>query len=270
MRFWILGFLWVGCSVFAKGETHFSIIICSYKNAAFCEWNIKSCINQHYDNFHVYFVNDHSPDNTLELVVRMIHEQGKEAITTVIDNEVRKESALANQDYVIRNLVPKDSVCVIVDGDDALADLDVLSYLDRLYQTKDIWATLGGVLWRNSLRIDKWKAPDLIYEYNTFRHFIRGPLHLRTFYAFLYREIAIEDLQEEGEFVKYASDLPLFFPIMEMAGRRLYFPEKILYIYNDENPISEYNRSGVVQRQLEVVTRYLLARKYEPLECRPL
>lgn len=256
-----LGSLW-------SGETHFSIIICSYNNEQFCEWCLNSCLLQYYDNFHVYYVNDASTDDTLINVKKAIKKSGQQKHITLINNKKRKESALANQDYVIRNLVPDDSVCVLVDGDDALADHYVLEYLDGLYSAYDIWATLGSMLWRNEFRVDVWTAPRAIKQCNCYRHYITGPLHLRTFYASLYKKIDVSDLMQEGDYVKYASDVPLFFPIMEMAGDHLYFPAKVLYIYNDDNPISEYARTGICKKQRENSSRFIAMRRYKPLENR--
>lgn len=243
-------------------NTHFSIVIASYNNERFCEENLGSCLHQDYDNYHIYYVNDGSTDRTYERVQQVIKKFKAENKITLINNKVRKKSALANQDYVIRDLIPDDSVCVIVDGDDWLYGAKTLQYLDSIYSKGHAWATLGQFRYlQQKVKIDH-TPPEEVKKHRAYRYYMRGPFHLRTFYAFLYKQIDVEDLKEDGHFVQYASDVPLFFPIMEMAGEHLYFLDKVLYVYRDDNPIGECADQAVFQRQKEVASKYRMKKRY--------
>ena len=45
---------------------------------------------------------------------------------------------------------------------------------------------------------------------------------------------------KNGQYFSVASDLALMFPMLEMAGNRQEFIKELLYVYNDENPISDH------------------------------
>ena len=53
-----------------------------------------------------------------------------------------------------------------------------------------------------------------------FRDYVHMPTHLRTFYAWLFKKINLEDLLLDGEFFKMTGDQAILYPMIEMAGER--------------------------------------------------
>jgi hypothetical protein len=70
--------------------------------------------------------------------------------------------------------------------------------------------------------------------------------HLRTFRAGLYQNIKKQDPElkcmkdKNGEFYRWAYDTVMVYPMMEIAGYdKVKYNDKVLYIYNRDNPLSE-------------------------------
>ena len=70
----------------------FKIIIPSFNNEDWIEYNIASVLNQNYNNYEVLYVNDKSTDNTLNKVKDIV---GELSNWTIINN---KEKLLENGD----------------------------------------------------------------------------------------------------------------------------------------------------------------------------
>jgi glycosyltransferase involved in cell wall biosynthesis len=95
-------------------------------------------MSQDYNNFEVVVVDDCSDDNTWDLI------QGFDVICW--RNKERIGSGLGNIVWgIILSFADKDDIIVTVDGDDYLANNQVLSYLNEVYQ-EDVWLTYGSFL----------------------------------------------------------------------------------------------------------------------------
>ena len=77
------------------------------------------------------------------------------------------------------------------------------------------------------------------------------PSHLRTFYAWIFKKIALEDLLYEGKFFTMTGDMAIMLPILEMAGERHLFISEPIYIYNMTNPINHGKVNAELQRALD-------------------
>ena len=87
--------------------------------------------------------------------------------------------------------------------------------------------------------------------------------HLRTFYAGLFQLIRLEDLLYNGQLLPKCVDVATMFAMIEMAGSHIKFIPEVLYIYNDNNPIS-YHHDPAHQREIEA---YLKQQPpYQPLK----
>lgn len=257
----------VCCGLGAR--THFSIVVCSYNNEAYVRDNLLSALNQRYEDYHIYYVDDGSKDGTLREVEKWLDVTGKGHLCTVIRNGERLGSAIANQYETIHRFVPDDSVVVILDGDDRLAHPRVLRFLDRIYSARDraIWMTYGQFLQINCGQRGWCVAyPEKVIAEHQFREFVHLPSHLRTFYAALFKRIKKRDLCDaSGRFLDMSGDVAMMLPMAEMAARgHIQFVPEILYLYNDENPISDHQVDWDRQGQLNKYVRALP--KYAPLE----
>lgn len=249
---------------FCCAEESFVVIIPSYNNASYVEMNLKSIFEQKYDKFRIIYINDASADETLFKVKSLVKKYKFENKITLINNPERKGS-LYNIYNAIINFTKPHEIVALVDGDDALADPDVLAYLNSIYSTKKVWFTFGQFIHLS----DKHEGfchefPKEIIENNSFRSYQDMPSHLKTFYSWLFRKIKKEDLMYKGKFFSMTGDLAIVLPLIEMASYHHKFINRDLYLYNDQNPLNDHKVDQLMQTQLALYIRSLP--QYKPLQ----
>jgi glycosyltransferase involved in cell wall biosynthesis len=167
-------------------EKHIVVEIPSYNNSLWYERNLDSVFSQNYSNYHVLYIDDCSSDGTADLVERYVKERGLESRVTLVRNKTR-QGAMANHYYAIQWCADTDIV-IQLDGDDWLAHSAVFSFINTIYQQKNIWITYGQyVHWPSGIpgykgpvkpeviRESLWRQPGVMIT----------PGYLRTFYAWL-------------------------------------------------------------------------------------
>lgn len=255
-----------GNSPHPKEKTHFTVLVLSYNNERFYEKNLNSLFSQKYSNWSLLYVDDASTDGTYGAVVKKIESSPFQKQCTIIHNSTNKGGE-ANFYNAIHTIDPT-SVVVILDGDDALAHPKVLSRVAREYEKNDAWLTYGSYALDPSKKrgMCSRRLPHHVLKNNSFRKFPHWyTSHLRTFYAKLFQNVKLQDLQHDGEFFRGGWDLIVTFPMLEMAGKDhiRYIPD-ILYLYNVQNPISD-NR--IHSDEQGFANRWVRSQKpYKPLK----
>jgi len=238
-------------------QVEFCIVIPSYNNEKWCDKNLESCLNQTYPFFSIIYIDDASKDKTGQMVDAYIQKRHLESKCRIIHN-TENQGALANLYNVIQTIDPH-TVVITVDGDDWLANTHVLEKLAQVYSSGQIWMTYGNYKTEPSA----WKSvcanfPDEIIKNRAFRSPTQPWIasHLRTFYAKLFQLIKKEDFLHEGKFFPMGWDCAFMYPMLEMASQNHFqlIPD-VLYIYNLQNPISDFQKSRPLQVQLEKVIR---------------
>ena len=86
---------------------------------------------------------------------------------------------------------------------------------------------------------------------NTFRKVEQLPMsHLRTFYAWLFKSIKLEDVLYQGDFYPMTCDKVILACCIEMAARHHYCVPEVLYVYNNTNQLSDHHVNGGLQHSL--------------------
>lgn len=205
-----------------------------------CEDYIEKCLGsimgQKYRNFKCYITDDLSTDNSIEKVENMIKEDDRFILIKNSDKFYQP----GNYDQVIRGDygIDDNDIIVEVDGDDWLPDSKVLERVSKLYEDDDVWIANGRFKYVGG-EIGFAAPPKNI---DTIRRETFTASHLRTWRAFLWRNIKQEDLKDENGFYwKVAGDLAFMFPMIEMSGYKHYrFMEEVNYIYNSDNPLNDH------------------------------
>lgn len=255
------------------------VVIPSYNNIEWYGRNLSSIMNQEYGNFRILYINDCSTDGTdaavehfakehprgpfrvitfdegssesiLEITSKFKAEINQEKAFFTLVNNLKRCDTLANQ-YRAFHSCDDHEIIITVDGDDWLADNEVLKKINQTYSSGEVWMTHGTLVEYPNGDIN-WSLPipQELVATNMVRQ-CRFPSHLRTFYAWIFKKIALEDLLYEGKFFAMTGDMAIMLPILEMAGERHLFIHEPIYMYNMTNPISHGKVNAELQRSLD-------------------
>ena len=225
--------------------------------------NIDMLKRQTYTNFEVYFGDDLSTDNSCEIIEKNINGDNRFHLI----RHTKKLYSMGNIAETIKCASPKDDdIIVLIDGDDALAGIDVLDYLNSTYKEKKCLMTFGSYTVNGKLGSNCASYPCYIKKLNLFRYVKWRANHLKTFKHSLWKEVKPESLTlsekelkniikinlytgrirnwlefkkikladlltEDGRYVRRCSDKYLTSPLLELAGKRAVFIDKVLYHY---------------------------------------
>ena len=218
-------------------ELIFNIVVPVFNAEKYIEKCLKSSINQTYKKFQVQVVDDCSHDSSYEIASSIC----KDNKNIKIFRNNKRIGALNNICNLLTNEIkePTKTVDLIVDGDDYLYNCNVFNILKEKYNQTNCLITYGSHL--SSKGVQGKKYPRFIREFNLFRKYFWYASHLKTFRHDLWLAINQQDLiNKNREYFSVASDLAIMFPMLEMAGNRQEFISEVLYVYNDNNPISDH------------------------------
>lgn len=208
---------------------------------------IDSILNQNHKNVRVFFINDQSTDNSVNLIPNHHYFQ--------VSSTATRKFALYNiHNALCSNDFNDDDIIAILDGDDALLHENSLQIINNIYVNNKTCLMTYGTFSTNyncepdgifsytrtefeNLRISPWKAS-----------------HLKTFKFAVYREFLHQDpdilafKDKEGAIYKMTYDMALMFPLMEIAGfKNVIFNGYPIYFYR----IHEQN-DHFINRELQL------------------
>ena len=208
-----------------------------YNAEKYIQRSILSVMSQNFKDYKCYITSDKSTDNSVDLVNQII--KNDERFELVEDTDIKLYQT-GNFDRNIRNNkeIDDNEVLVEVDGDDFLPDVNVLNRINNVYKDPNVWIANGSFQYANS-------SPGFSQAQSDFDNLRASRFtasHIRTWRAFLWRNIKPEDLRDEnGDYWQWSGDLCFMFPMLEMSGPEHYkFMKDINYIYNEDNIINEH------------------------------
>lgn len=225
------------------------VVISTFWNAEkYVSQCVESLKKQYFTDFIVYMIDDLSTDNSYEVAKNAI---GDDERFILIRNEEKKYKTKSFVDVISNNdNIDWDDVIVEIDGDDSLIDNFVLGLINKIYSDSDIW--ICGSKWidqygrtMNYGRANADNPRSLPWNFS----------QMRTYRAFLFRSINLEDLKYDGEYYKAACDLGHGMPMLEMAGNEhYYFLDKITYLYNWHDHQSYSNNNSAKDKNIQAKT----------------
>ena len=228
-------------------QGRFKIIVPSFNSIDYLPKTLASIESQTNQNYDVCVIDDCSsfPEQS-EVIKAFCTKNGWLSIF-----HKKNVGTLASVREGVKKLHCQDEdVIVVVDGDDWLYDEEVLSKLDLIYSSEDVYVTWGQfeTYPPNCIQMNYADAVDEeVIEKKLYRQVTDTFFHLRTYKYRLFREIRDEDLRDPktGEYFRVSGDKALMYPILEMAGKKVRFVEDLLYVYNIDNPLNDFkiNRS---------------------------
>jgi glycosyltransferase involved in cell wall biosynthesis len=175
-------------------------------------------------------MDDCSTDGTMDII--------KTYPFQCIHNTVKRPYPINNFIFAINNFATKrEDIITFLSGDDYLYCEDVLEHLNGVYQNPDIWLTYGNFI-PSSGKYEPICKP-ITDTKNYRRSHTWYASHLVTCKKKLWEKIDDKDLRLYGkEYPNNSFDAAFLYPMIEMCGNKhLQFVEKILYVYNDQNPV---------------------------------
>jgi len=159
-----------------------------------------------------------------------------------------------------RGIIPQD-ICVSIDGDDWLPDQFVFQRVCNAYSSPETWLTYGSYV-LDSGELGRCNSP-------TDPKLIRSMPHtasaLKTWKSFLFDKIRLEDFYgPDGEPLRAAGDTMIMMAMVEMAGSHAVYMPEINYVYNKQNPESNFRIRREEQMRNYEYLRALPS--YEPLK----
>ena len=240
---------------YKKNQQYFlNIIVPVYNSEKYLEKCINSIIKQSFKNFQVKIGDDCSTDSTFEIASKICSNYQN---FNIFKNS-RRLGALNNISKLLGLSVkdPSKTIDILIDGDDYLYSGDVLSIICEKYLKTNCLITYGSHL--SSKGVQGKKYPWFIRNFNLYRKYFWYASHLRTFRHDLYLSMNPNDLLDKnGKYFPVAWDLAIMFPLLEMAGSRQEFIQDLMYVYNDQNPISDH----MIRRKEQILVAKEIRRK---------
>lgn len=248
---------------YPESEKHLELIVPFYNASQYLRKCIESIASQNYENYHLWLIDDVSTDDSEDVLSDALTEFNMWKKSTVILNDERV-GALANQIKTIKRIKDKDSIIVLIDGDDALAnDNNIFKKINQQYH--DGAQMTYGSMWSmaDNIPLVAQEYPDEIHKTKSYRSF-RLPwkipyTHLRTFTMEVFNLCSDSDFRDSsGSYYKAGGDGALFYALVEQCERdRIRCIRDIIYLYNDLNPINDYkvNSPEQVKNSDEIQSR---------------
>lgn len=244
-------------------ENHFVVIVPVYNAEKYIEKCLESILNQTYKNFKLVVIDDLSSDSTNQIITNIYDKYNYSFIVCRLENHYGSPIfSFKTACNIFSN--NRNDILVTVDGDDYLYDNKVLEYLNEVYQDPNIWMTYGSFL---PLSESYGKFGKQITNTKTYRSSGQWyTSHLRTIKNKVFKAINDKDLRDvDGEYYKFAGDAACMFSALEICGlKHIKFIDKVLYYYNDLNPLNEMKVDK--DNQLRIGTRLRSLPIYDEIE----
>jgi glycosyltransferase involved in cell wall biosynthesis len=220
-------------------EKSIVIIIDAHNNIDSYEHALESISSQDYHNYRIIYLDNASTDGTAKHVAQYIQKNGLQLHCTLLCND-RKLPKTQNLYSIIHSCKNDEIVMLIDKGGWLSANSMILKQINERYQDKQTWMTYGSyekkisgdMPCKDITQNTKKRIRPLPVKTNE-KAFIPG--HPTTFYAWLFKQIELKDLLENGLFDTSYDITTIYCPLHEMARKHCTFISDILYICNKQN-----------------------------------
>jgi len=216
-------------------NNHFVFLVCSYNNERWVKSNLDSVLCQTYPNWIVVYYNAASTDKTYELAKEYASKDPRIHLHTTSERQMKTWFLQHLSDY--ETILDNDVVCIL-DGDDFLANEEVLYYMNEVYNKINCWMTYGGmVVWKGGDSTEEphpqnSEAPIDVKRDKLYRRDMWRYSHFRTYRGFLWNRIKREDWVSDNHYVMI-EDLMTMYPCMEMCpSHKIFRIDQTVYILN--------------------------------------
>ena len=239
-------------NVYKTPENPIAVIIPFYNCEQYIERCIQSVLQQDYDNYTVWLINDCSTDESVEKAVNLIEGNYKYTIIHKKENY----GAVRNQVETIKQYLPSNTIVILLDGDDAfVSDNNIFNFYNNLYN-KGAEFTYGSC-WSevDNIPLIAQPYPEQIKQERKYREYKFNwnmpYTHTRTFRAKLLQNVDNSNFKDDnGEWFKAGGDNAVFYSVLEQADpSKVVTVSDVFYLYNDKNPLNDYKVNSEEQNK---------------------
>ena len=221
-------------------NSQFCFVISSFNNETNIEKNITSLITQTSTNWRCIYINDSSTDNTEVLFFDLIDQHNMKSKFTYIKNSNRSGQAYSK--YTAYKLINDFEIVCILDGDDWLANNDVLTRLACVYSNKDVHMVSSNFNeWENDVITENTNFTTYPEDVVSNKHFRNQPdwlvRHLKTGYGIFFKSIPKEYLTLNGEWLNVCTDIAEYYSALELSKGKYLAVDDVMYVYNKTNSL---------------------------------
>ena len=221
-------------------DNRFIILIGSYNNEQWASQNVESVLSQTHKNFKIIYYNACSTDKTGEIVQKYADTDSRVMLRTSPERQLKSWFLADVENWI--DIQDNDIVCVL-DGDDFLANEEVLNYLNEVYNKTNCWMTYGGmIVWNGGDSTQEAfpqnsEAPAEVKLNKLYRQDLWRYSHFRTCRGFLWKKVNKQELisQHDGKWMTL-EDLVLMYAFLEMCpSDKIFRVDQHIYIWNNSN-----------------------------------
>lgn len=219
-------------------NNRFVILIGSFNNEQWVAPNLDSILCQTHKNFKVVYYNAASTDNTFKLVEEYAFKDPRISLHST--QERHRKTWFFEKVTEWEEIKDNDIVCIL-DGDDFLANEEVLNYLNEVYNKTNCWMTYGGmIVWNGGDNTQEAfpqnsEAPAEVKLNKLYRQDLWRYSHMRTCRGFLWKRLNKADLKSvhDGEYMTL-DDLSTVYAFLEMCpSDKIFRVPETIYIWNN-------------------------------------
>jgi len=219
-------------------NNRFVILIGSFNNEQWVAPNLDSILCQTHKNFRVVYYNAASTDNTFKLVEEYAFKDPRISLHST--QERHRKTWFFEKVTEWEEIRDNDIVCIL-DGDDFLANEEVLNYLNEVYNKTNCWMTYGGmIVWNGGDSTQEAfpqnsEAPSEVKLNKLYRQDLWRYSHMRTCRGFLWKKLNKTDLKSvhDGEYMTL-DDLSTVYAFLEMCpSNKIFRVPETIYIWNN-------------------------------------
>lgn len=215
-------------------DKHFTFIVLSHNDAGTIERNMQSIFSQKKGDFTVYFIDQGSDDQTVEIL-----KKGMELFRSAYLIPCKEAHEGFKKYYEVVMGCPDQEVMIHLYGSDWLAHDEVLSLLSQSYAHPDVWLTYGQYL-------DEWSYAKGVHDPKPKKNPCKKKIQrapwaaapLKTFYAGLFKKLHVE----EGFFLSIEDENALLNPMAELAKAHVRFIADVIFIHSDRSKLHREGR----------------------------
>jgi glycosyltransferase involved in cell wall biosynthesis len=163
---------------------------------------------------------------------------------TVIKNKLRCGPAYSR--YIGIKQTKESEIIIFLDGDDWLAHDQVLAYLNKQYQNNDIKWTVSN--YRRYINGKTELIPTIVNV--PFKNELPCRSHLRSGYAWIWKNMPIKWIQFNGIFLKYMTDFNENLWAIKKVGQPIKL-DAVLVIYNCDNTKTTDENNNIYKKLIK-------------------